>query len=217
MTVANTQTINAAEQQAKAIKSKASQRAGKSKATEKEIQQAQTRKALRPSVRVVNNAMDKYMALRAKSDDARLVAAVVISTANEQCKDCGLSFKSWCEENLKHSWETIRKLIPIGDAERKEPGAGKAMLDAAREKNAKANSELRARKAAEQSKKQENPKGAKKDPVNVIKAMLELMSPDDQLRVAEHAAKLCGLQFTTPELATVASKPRRRRATKKAA
>ena len=215
MTIATQATINAAEQQAKAIQTRKS--ADKSKATKRAIQQKATqernRRWLKPSATKVNRAMDKYVEHRIKSDDARLVAAVVISEANQQCKDCGLSFKQWASDNLRHSWESIRKLIPIGDAERAEPGAGKAMLDEARERNAKANSELRARKAVA-AKAQENKRGEKKDAVNVVLAALELLAADDQLKVAERAAKLCGLQFTTPEVDTPVA---RTRATRKKA
>ena len=173
-------------------------KAGKSRATTKKLERQQevnaTLKAMRPSATKVNRALDDYLKMSQKADDKRLIASVVLSEAKEQCATHKLNFKAWCTDNLRHSYETIRRLIPVGDAERAKEGAGKAMLDDMRAKNAERNIAHRAKKKAGSKSREysERPKLS-------MREAFEALSADEQLSFVEWAAKKCGLEFAAPE------------------
>lgn len=173
---------------------------------------------LKATATTINSAMRAVELALGKVIDKRLEAAVGISEAKETCASRKISFKKWADEKLAISYETARKLAPIGDAERAEEGKGKAMLEDVREQNKLANQRLRERQKANGSfepedggddggsddtdpvKKFEN---RKKSILNVFNAMSE---EEKRQIVAELASEL-NIALATP----AASKPRARR------
>ncbi|HLO75919.1 MAG TPA: hypothetical protein VK196_05620 [Magnetospirillum sp.] len=99
----------------------------------------------------INVRLEKAEKLAGQADDHRLAAAILLAAAKERCQEAKIIFQQWCETNVKQSYETVRKLIPIGVAEGKEKGAGKLLLSDMRAANALRNKEHRARKRSSTS------------------------------------------------------------------
>ena len=78
-----------------------------------------------------------------KSNDHRLSAAIKVAEAKAFCEANKVAWKKWATENLSVGFETIRKMLPVGEAEKEEEGAGMAMLTDMRVKNADANRRVR--------------------------------------------------------------------------
>lgn len=53
-----------------------------------------------------------------KSDDHRLAAALQLAKAEELCKANGIPWKEWVSKNVKQSYETVRKLVSVGKADK---------------------------------------------------------------------------------------------------
>lgn len=142
-------------------------------------------------------------------DDARLQAAMKLARAKALCGTGGLDFKAWCEENVPQSWETIRKLVAIGEKE----NPAEALAET-RERNARANASKRERDAEEE---EANPrpnlpgalhhipaKGAKQPatPLDDVRRMFTGYSRDLALTVLRSLAKEYGFKLVAIALPT---------------
>lgn len=107
---------------------------------------AATEADLEKDVREINVRFEKATKLEGQADDHRLAASILLAAAKERCREAEINFKEWCNQNIKQSYETIRKLIPIGVAESKEVGKGKLLLADMRTANAQRNKKHRAHK-----------------------------------------------------------------------
>lgn len=103
-----------------------------------------TEAALEKDAKEINIRFEKAEQMAGKADDMRLAAAIMLADAKERCREAKISFQEWAEKNIKQSYETVRKLIPIGVAENKEEGTGKLLLADMRNKNAETNRKHRA-------------------------------------------------------------------------
>lgn len=115
---------------------------------QRENEKAAALKAMRPLARTINAKLKSVATMEGKVDDARLAACVAIAQAYALAGKGHIKFKAWCDENVTAlGYESLRKMRPIGEAEIAETGAGLAMLQAARSKNASANRKHRAGKS----------------------------------------------------------------------
>ncbi len=80
---------------------------------------------LTPIAKEINTRFSKADKLEGQADDHRLAAAIKLAEAKKLCKTSKLPFKKWVDENIEQSWETARKLVPIGES--KDPA--KALAD----------------------------------------------------------------------------------------
>ena len=64
----------------------------------------------------INARLEKAAQIIGKADDHRLSAALKLEEARQKCKAERVNFKKWCETNVKHAYETVRKLVRVGGA-----------------------------------------------------------------------------------------------------
>lgn len=135
---------------------KASLAATKKAQAEKAEAQKVVLNTLKPLAKEINVRLEKADKLGQQSTDHRVAAAIDLAKAKEQCDTAGIQFKSWCEDNLKQSYETARKLAAAGATD--NPAEAIAQM---RQSNAAANRALRQRTKAEkvsrETKEQEPP------------------------------------------------------------
>lgn len=98
----------------------------------------QAEKKLAPLSHEINVRFEKIEQLEGKADDHRLAAAINLENAKKICAASGIKFKDWAAENVKQSYETVRKLAAVGAA----PNPQLALEDM-RKKNKEANAKLR--------------------------------------------------------------------------
>ena len=98
----------------------------------------QAEKKLAPLSYEINVRFEKIEQLEGKADDHRLAAAINLENAKKICAASGIKFKDWAAENVKQSYETVRKLAAVGAA----PNPQLALEDM-RKKNKEANAKLR--------------------------------------------------------------------------
>lgn len=121
-----------------------------------------TIKSLERTAKDINGRFDAINRGEKRLDDHRLAAALNLAFAKERCREAKINFQDWTTENIKQSWETARKLLPIGVAEQENPGDGMKLLTDMREKNKEANKAARERKKAEaEAKRKEKEEEAK--------------------------------------------------------
>lgn len=113
-------------------------------AADKAKVQKQTEKELAPIAKEITVRLEKADKAEHDADDHRLAAALRFAEAEEKCKAGGVSFKKWAEENIKLSFETVRKLLLVGRAGDEEKA--RLALEDMRAKNAAANKKSRAKK-----------------------------------------------------------------------
>lgn len=134
---------------------------------------------LAPIAKEVNARFESADKMDAKADDHRLSAAIRLAEAKDKCEKAKINFKKWCEENVKQSYETCRKLVPIGQSS--EPAAALADM---RNKNKKANKAHRDAKksGAAQAALPSGKKGSA--PSSFIQAEQTVLALDDKDRHA---------------------------------
>jgi hypothetical protein len=103
------------------------------KEAEKLAAQAKAEKVLIGRAKEVNTRLEKAKQYAEKADDFRLGASIILAEASAECKEVGITFKSWCEANITGSYDEARKLVRIGTAETESPGEGMKLLAAMRE------------------------------------------------------------------------------------
>ena len=95
-------------------------------------------KKLTPLGNEINARFEKIEKLEGQADDHRLSAAINLENAKKLCLASGISFKVWAGENIKQSYETVRKLAAVGAS----PNPALALEDM-RKKNKEANAKHR--------------------------------------------------------------------------
>jgi len=186
--------------EADAAKAKKKAEAAKAKAkkeAEAERLKKTTLDSLSKTAKDINARFVKIENYLGRADDHRLAAAINIANAKERCRDARIPFKDWCKDHLKLpakkeggpvrllSYETIRKLLPVGLAEAKEEGAGQKLLEDMRAKNKLANKEYRERTEAEKKAEEEaaaKRKEAAEAPPSEDKVRVQLDKMDDDAR-----------------------------------
>ena len=168
------------------------------KQKEKARFEAATLKALEKDAKDINGRFAVIERSEKKTDDHRLAAAILIASAKERCGEAKINFKAWCEENLrlppreqdgeprKLSYETIRKLAPVGQAENDEEGSGLLMLEDMRNRNAEANRAKRERDAAD------TPPKANSSGTNKIRSLMDDLPEEEWEDFMESQAKTAG-------------------------
>lgn len=91
----------------------------------------------------VNHRFESAKKMEGKADDHRLAAAIRLAEVKQEARAAGINFKEWVEREItEQSWETVRKLVTIGEAD--DPALA---LEDMRNKNKGANKKLNAGKA----------------------------------------------------------------------
>lgn len=139
--------------------------------------------------REINVRLEKAEGMDDKATDHRLAAALKLAEAKETCKEAGVGFKKWCEDNVEWSYETARKLVRIGADSDPE-----AALEDMRNKTAIQMRESRERqaKAKTATKAIAGPTGA---PAKVVKEALASMSETQAVKAITQAAKAHGVEI----------------------
>ena len=80
---------------------------------------------LEPIAKEINHRFSQASQLDGKADDHRLAAALQLEAARRQCKEVKINFQKWCEENVKKSYDEVRKLVAVA----RQPEPAKALAD----------------------------------------------------------------------------------------
>ena len=80
---------------------------------------------LEPIAKEINHRFSQASQLDGKADDHRLAAALQLEAAHRQCKEVKINFQEWCEENVKKSYDEVRKLVAVA----RQPEPAKALAD----------------------------------------------------------------------------------------
>lgn len=104
---------------------------------------AETLKKLAPVALEINAHLASATKSEGKADDSRLSAALLAADCKAKVAPLRISFKKWCEDNLEHSFETVKKLAQVGEAKNPE-----LALQDLRAYTAAANRKLRAKSKA---------------------------------------------------------------------
>ena len=156
-----------------------------------------TTKALTKTAQSINGRIDRLNTADKKLDDHRLALSIELAVAKEQCKEGGIAFQKWCDVNIKQGYETTRKLLPIGEAERNKEGDGVLMLEDLRSGAAQRQAELRAKKASEDKEAANLAAGIDPnvaDPVKVREA-IDKLSEEDWVSTMQAQADSGGYSF----------------------
>lgn len=109
--------------------------------------QAETLKTLKPIAKEIVTRLEKAEKEEQLASDHRVAAALRLAEAEKSCKEVGLNFKKWWEENgEKLSYETVRKLVTAGASG--DPQKAALAIEDMRAKNAAANRKSRTKKKA---------------------------------------------------------------------
>ena len=103
--------------QAKKIADKKKDDKRKAAEGEKKARQTVAFRELAPVAKEINVRLEKAAQSDGKAFDHRLAAAIQLDAARQMCVERKINFKSWAEENVTQSFETVRKLVAIGASE----------------------------------------------------------------------------------------------------
>ena len=150
--------------------------------------------ALIPIAKEINVRFTKAAKLDGQADDHRLAAAIKLAEAKAKCEADKLNFKKWAEENVKQSYETVRKLVPVGEAD--DP---KLALEDMRGKNKQANKKLRDKTKAEKVSRETDAPAAKTTPLDRIEGGLAALDDQARMNILESAVAKEGFAVVTKE------------------
>lgn len=166
---------------------------------------AKSEKVLAPLALDINARLEKIAMIEGKADDHRLSAAYNLELARKECEASGISFKKWAGDNIKQSYENVRKLVYIGGSP--DP---KLALEDMRNKNAAANKVLREKKKVAAKRvtstpekniavdPAENGRGKRADTAfQRVEAGFAEMAPEAAKEVVASQASQLGLQVLT--------------------
>jgi len=163
------------------------------------VDEAGIKKVLDPFAKEINVRLSKAVEIEGKADDHRLAAALQLAKAEEACAKLKVNFKKWAEANVEQSYETVRKLVPVGKA--KDPVKALADLRAG---NAQRNKTHRAKK------KKTAPAAA--EPKAVVSAALSHVSDDNAVKLLGNEAKSRGMALVAQDQASWADMTKLERA-----
>jgi hypothetical protein len=168
-------------EKAAAEKAAAERKAAREKEqTDKEAAQKKAAKELAPAAKEINTFLELATKNEAKADDQRLAAALKLAEVEKAIKAVpGMSFKKWVEENVKLSFETVRKLVAVGSSG--DEGKARIALEDMRAKNAAANKKARTKAKAEKQSRSTTNIGSKQVSVAAPKAMSPFKQADTAL------------------------------------
>ena len=126
----------------------------------------------------INAHLEKAEQITGKAYDHRLAAALELEKARQECAAKKVNFKKWCEVNVKHAYESVRKLARIGASE--DPPKALADLRAGVKRAMKKSRVKKARIAA--------------DPVAVAETALATMKEPEAVKFIEKQAKKHNVQ-----------------------
>lgn len=180
-----------AEKKAKAAASKAEKEAeAAKKAKQAEALKKKTLKGLESDAKNINARFASIERAETRADDQRLAAALLIADAKKKAREAKINFKAWCEENLefppikeggeprKVSFQTIRKLLPVGEKESEKEGEGLKMLEDMREANAERNRQHREKQRKEKEKNGDGDGRKGPDPDKLREKLADLEEED---------------------------------------
>ena len=128
---------------------------------------------LLPLAHEINVRLDKAEQITGKAYDHRLAAALKLEQARKECEARKVNFKKWCETNVTHSYESVRKLARVGGSE--NPPKALADLRAGVKRAMKKSRAKKAKIAA--------------DPVAVAETAIATMKEPEAVKFIEKQAK----------------------------
>jgi len=156
---------------------------------------------LAPFAKEINVRLEKATKSEDQAYDHRLAAALQLDKAKDECKKSRINFKSWCEENVKQSYETVRRLASVGGS----PNPKQALEDM-RGKNKLANKKLRDKKAATAKVPAAGSQGPKETPTTRVLAGLDAMDDDAAFKIIKDQASKFDHALVTKSEAVAARK-----------
>ncbi len=100
-------------------------------------------RSMNPVAKEINVRLEKASKAESNAQDHRLAASIKLAEAKDRCAVQGMKFKDWVDGNVVLGYNTVRKLVTIG--QQKDPAAA---LEDLRGKNKAHNKDLRTRKKA---------------------------------------------------------------------
>ena len=159
-----------------------------------EVRKGETLKVLKPVAKEINVRLDKAALMDSKADDHRLAASLRLAEARARCNEADINFKSWVGDNVIQSYNTVRKLATVGDAD--DP---KAALSDLRAGVKVASQILRDKKKKAEVKSTVNGIGmvpTVTSGIDAIKLAFADLKPSDKMEFVEWAADEVGGEFT---------------------
>lgn len=177
-------------------------------AAEKAKVQKQTEKELVPIAKEITVRLEKADKAEHDADDHRLAAALRFAEAENKCKAGGVPFKKWAEENIKLSFETVRKLLLVGRSG--DEAKARLALEDMRAKNAANNRKARAKaKTSKASAGTPTPAGKAapaKTPFKIADEALAALKDDVQVELIKSRAGKLGMAVVDKGAAKAGSK-----------
>lgn len=160
---------------------------------------------LTPIAKEINIRLEKAEGLTDKAYDHRLAAALQLEEARKQCKAAKINFKTWVNENVDQSYETVRKLVAVGAAddpkqalEDLRAGAKKRVAEHRERKKAKAEKDAKTLKQVE-------------TPAGRILSGFKAVKDEEGANLIKSQASKYGLRVVSEEEAEVAKKSKARK------
>jgi hypothetical protein len=155
---------------------------------------------LEKEAKTINVRFEKAAKAFKDADDHRLAAALHLADCKERCRAIGIKWQDWVEANVTQSFETVRKLIPIGVAESEKEGAGALMLEDMRSANKAANKRKRDKDKANKPNKGKGDPAPRQKPAGerAIEAM-DAMKSEELANLIKSSAGKAGLAVVSKE------------------
>ena len=144
---------------------------------------------LNPIAKEINVRLAKAAKLDGDANDHRLAASLQAAKAKAVCEKESLPWKKWVESNLKHSYETVRKLAVIGASD--NPAEA---LAGVREKNRTANVTHRETRRVTQ---QTATADAKVSPYQAATKAVDALEDKPVLNLIESKAQKMGMRIVS--------------------
>lgn len=147
---------------------------------------------LEPIAKEINVRLTKAAKSEDDAWDHRLAAALRLEEAKQSCKKAKIPFKTWCEEHVTQSYETVRKLAAVGGSDN-PPQA----LEDMRHKNKQANKKLRDKKKSQSAGAISGPSGPKKSAWQQADEAVDALDDKKKQALVEAHASTMGLSVVS--------------------
>lgn len=156
--------------------------------------------ALKSNATACNRAIKAMVDALDKATDKRLAACVALAEAKRACDKANVTWKTWAKESIQFSWESVRKMAPIGEAELTKAGDGLAMLNDLRDRNKEAAAKTRAKpKGSKVTHADKVERAAPVTPFQLFQSAIEKAKDTGEAdNIAKAAVDRLGLVAVTP-------------------
>lgn len=168
--------------------------ANKAKATEKAKDTAMI-KTLRPVAKEINVRLDKAAKADGLSVDHRLAASLLMADAKAKLDASGIRFKTWCESNINHSYNTMRELAAIGASE--DPYLALTDRRSAAKKRAQASRDAKANTPAITGAIASKPVAAPRSDFEQATEIVSRLTDKASLNLATNVARASGMKVVS--------------------